>query len=104
MHVFFADFESSGLWSFQQNPSVRQVRNSSRSHTNTTQQLYKETGQFVCPKCLKSYQHFRTLTRHLKLECGKEPQFQCPFCPRRVTHNADLKKHIKRMHPLNYLA
>nr|CAD7258628.1 unnamed protein product [Timema shepardi] len=40
---------------------------------------------FFCPNCGKSYQHQRTLSRHLKLECGKEPQFHCPYCSHR--HN-----------------
>ncbi|KAK9882334.1 hypothetical protein WA026_020855 [Henosepilachna vigintioctopunctata] len=31
--------------------------------------------------CGKSYKNRPTLLRHLKLECGKEPQFHCEFCP-----------------------
>lgn len=95
---FFTEFLHSVSWSFQQNASFEQVHKTSSYYINTAQQYYKQTGQFGCPKCLKTYRHFRNLKRHLKLECGKEPQYQCPFCPRRTTHNADLKKHMKRMH------
>jgi hypothetical protein len=97
-HYFFTEFLRSGSWSFQQNASFEQVHNTSSCYISTAQHHYKESGHFGCPRCLKTYRHFRNLKRHLKLECGKEPQFQCPFCPRRITHNADLKKHIKRMH------
>nr|CAD7256011.1 unnamed protein product [Timema shepardi] len=33
-----------------------------------------------CEKCGKVYQWKQTLVRHMKLECGKDPQFHCPFC------------------------
>ena len=36
-----------------------------------------------CPNCNKHYSCKSALNRHLKLECGKEPQFKCPECTRR---------------------
>ncbi|EEB12463.1 zinc finger protein, putative [Pediculus humanus corporis] len=39
-----------------------------------------------------------SLIRHVKFECGKQPQFQCPHCPIRTTRNSTLKKHIGNRH------
>ncbi|RZB39183.1 hypothetical protein BDFB_000070 [Asbolus verrucosus] len=35
---------------------------------------------YQCPKCPNSYKHKRSLSKHLKWECGKDPQFQCSYC------------------------
>jgi hypothetical protein len=64
---------------------------------------YTDSGRFECPKCLKTYSYSRTLKRHVKFECGKEPQLQCPHCPKRTIHNANLKRHIMIMHSLRWL-
>ncbi|XP_049861389.1 longitudinals lacking protein-like isoform X1 [Schistocerca gregaria] len=37
--------------------------------------------KFPCPQCGKNYAWKTNMQRHLRLECGKEPQFQCPVCP-----------------------
>jgi len=39
--------------------------------------------RFRCCNCGKVYRWKNTLYRHLRLECGKEPQFHCPYCPYR---------------------
>ncbi|KAL1129432.1 hypothetical protein AAG570_013958 [Ranatra chinensis] len=44
--------------------------------------------RFICPQCGRRYRWKQTLSRHLRLECGKEPTFQCPHCP----HKAKRKK------------
>ncbi|CAH0547439.1 unnamed protein product [Brassicogethes aeneus] len=36
--------------------------------------------RYQCMKCLKNYKHKHILRRHLKFECGIEPQFQCSIC------------------------
>nr|CAD7396978.1 unnamed protein product [Timema poppensis] len=51
-----------------------------------------------CKKCGKVYQWKKNLVRHMRLECGKDPQFQCPYCSRRMIHSSNLKTHIKRAH------
>jgi len=66
-------------------------------------QRHTDSGRFECPKCFKTYSYSRTLKRHVKFECGKEPQLQCPHCPKRTIHNANLKRHIMIMHSLRWL-
>ncbi|XP_069702168.1 longitudinals lacking protein, isoforms H/M/V-like isoform X22 [Periplaneta americana] len=55
-------------------------------------------GAFKCPGCGKCYWYKKTMLRHLRLECGKEPQFQCPYCPHRAKQKNHLVKHIASRH------
>ncbi|KAK7573646.1 hypothetical protein V9T40_010837 [Parthenolecanium corni] len=48
-------------------------------------------GCYSCPRCHNSYRWKKNLTRHLKLECGKEPTLQCPLCPLRTKHKSSLR-------------
>lgn len=97
---FFPELPSSEFQPIQQNVT---------SHHPTVsctwtlkQRRYADSGRFECPKCLKTYSYFQTLKRHVKLECGKEPQLQCPHCPKRTIHYANLKRHIMIMHSLRW--
>jgi len=95
---FFPELSSSEFQPVQQNvtslqPTIICMRSlNRRRHT--------DSGRFECPKCMKTYSYSRTLKRHVKFECGKEPQLQCPHCPKRTIHNANLKRHIMIMHSL----
>ena len=97
---------SSGLWHNQyESRSEEPIYNTIPQEPtyyvpNIVQQSNSMGLIFPCHNCDKMYRHYGSLTRHLKLECGVEPQYPCPFCPRRVTRKSDLKKHIKRLHPL----
>jgi uncharacterized C2H2 Zn-finger protein len=53
---------------------------------------------FRCTQCGKVYMSKGSLTRHLKFECGKEPQFQCPHCPLRTKRKSSLLTHIYCKH------
>lgn len=53
---------------------------------------------FQCFNCGKWYQHRTTLKRHLKLECGKEPQFHCSLCPYKAKQKIHLSKHTAAKH------
>lgn len=53
---------------------------------------------YVCGICKKSYTYSRDLTRHLKLECQKEPQFSCSMCKKCYRHNHTLKNHMETAH------
>jgi uncharacterized Zn-finger protein len=55
-------------------------------------------NEFQCTQCGKVYLRKGTLTRHLKFECGKEPQFPCPYCPHRAKQKNHLVKHIASRH------
>jgi hypothetical protein len=54
--------------------------------------------RFVCCNCGKVYRWKNTLYRHLRLECGKEPQFHCPHCPYRAKRKGNLQKHVAIRH------
>nr|CAI5865337.1 unnamed protein product [Callosobruchus analis] len=45
--------------------------------------------------CNKIYHHKKTLSRHIRQECGIEPEFQCPHCPYRARRAYVLNSHIK---------
>ncbi|XP_069702157.1 longitudinals lacking protein, isoforms H/M/V-like isoform X12 [Periplaneta americana] len=51
-----------------------------------------------CSQCGKGYSNNGNLMRHLKFECGKEPQFQCPHCSLRTRHKSSLLSHMYCKH------
>ncbi|XP_021915086.1 longitudinals lacking protein, isoforms A/B/D/L isoform X25 [Zootermopsis nevadensis] len=53
---------------------------------------------FQCTTCGNIYKYRRSLLRHIRLECGKEPQFQCPGCPLRFKHKNHLMRHATTKH------
>jgi uncharacterized C2H2 Zn-finger protein len=53
---------------------------------------------FHCPNCSKMYHYKSSLARHVRLECGKEPQFQCPYCPHVTKHKSSLVMHMDARH------
>ncbi|XP_069702184.1 longitudinals lacking protein, isoforms H/M/V-like isoform X37 [Periplaneta americana] len=55
-------------------------------------------SSFVCATCGKWYGSRHTLRRHMRLECGKDPQFQCPLCPKKTKQKYNLILHIARSH------
>ncbi|KAG8259388.1 hypothetical protein J6590_014858 [Homalodisca vitripennis] len=54
---------------------------------------------FPCGNCGSQYNRKDNLQRHLRLECGKEPQNQCPHCPHRAKRRNNLRTHILFKHP-----
>jgi hypothetical protein len=57
-----------------------------------------ETERFACYKCGSTYKQKTHLTRHMKHECGLEPQFHCPRCPKRYKQKNTLRLHMYRHH------
>lgn len=59
-------------------------------------------GLQFCPNmCGRSYRgryRSKNIKRHLRYECGVQPQFQCEVCLKRFTHNSDRKKHLMMIH------
>jgi len=59
-------------------------------------------GMEFCPNmCGRSYRgryRSKNIKRHLRYECGVQPQFQCDVCLKRFTHNSDRKKHMVIIH------
>lgn len=54
--------------------------------------------KFPCPQCNRSYRHKCDLKRHLKFECGQQPNFLCVHCPRRFHQKTNLKRHVFTVH------
>ncbi|XP_046995855.1 zinc finger and BTB domain-containing protein 6-like isoform X1 [Schistocerca americana] len=59
------------------------------------------SGQLLagCPRCGRQYPSKRSLVRHVRYVCGKEPQLQCPYCPHRSKFASNLNQHILAIHP-----
>jgi uncharacterized C2H2 Zn-finger protein len=81
-------------------PSSKHVENHQRF---VSYDINSPTGSgtpniFHCPNCSKMYHYKSSLARHIRLECGKEPQFQCPYCPHVTKHKSSLVMHIDARH------
>lgn len=53
---------------------------------------------FQCGACGRGYMHKKTLLRHQRLECGKEPSLPCPYCPHRTKYRSSLLTHVTNRH------
>lgn len=78
-------------------PSMSVLQESSNPNSLSFQQL-SSMRPHVCNQCGRVYMWKSTLQRHMKFECGKEPNIHCPYCPYRTKRTDELKKHIKKMH------
>lgn len=58
---------------------------SSASHNNI----------FMCKQCGNSYARPHSLNRHIRFECGVEPQFECPICHKKSKHKHNLVLHMR---------
>ncbi|XP_054286033.1 longitudinals lacking protein, isoforms F/I/K/T-like isoform X5 [Macrosteles quadrilineatus] len=58
-------------------------------------------NQHVCENCGKRYRWKRTLQRHIRTECLKEPLHACPHCNFRTRQKGNLRVHLKRVHKDN---
>lgn len=55
-------------------------------------------GVYPCPRCQKIYSYKNNLMRHIRVECGKEPNRNCPYCTYKSKHKGDMIRHIKTRH------
>ncbi|XP_049779188.1 zinc finger transcription factor lin-29-like [Schistocerca cancellata] len=53
--------------------------------------------QYICSTCGKQYSIKASLQRHVRYECGVEPQFCCPYCSKRSHRKSNLSQHIRRI-------
>lgn len=52
-------------------------------------------GAYKCKQCTNSYARLHSLNRHLRFECGVEPQFECPVCKKKSKHKHNLVLHMR---------
>jgi len=53
---------------------------------------------YSCNRCQRIYTKKHSVLRHLRYECGVEPQFQCSICPQRFKHRSDQQRHERKIH------
>ncbi|XP_034938651.1 longitudinals lacking protein, isoforms A/B/D/L isoform X7 [Chelonus insularis] len=55
----------------------------------------KDSAGYYCPKCGNAYTRLHSLNRHIRFECGVEPQFECPTCHKKSKHKHNLMLHMR---------
>lgn len=53
---------------------------------------------FRCNVCGRVYRHRENLSRHQRLECGKEANLHCRHCQYKTKHKHDLVRHQRNRH------
>lgn len=56
----------------------------------------QDTEKYHCLACNRKYLRKKSLTRHLRYECGKQPLYLCPveLCSYKAFYRVVLEKHI----------
>lgn len=67
-------------------------------------ELDQDEPKFTCRACGRAYKHAATLSRHLRLECGREPQFPCPLCVYKAKRKGTLQSHMLFKHKISQLS
>ncbi|XP_014482700.1 PREDICTED: protein glass-like [Dinoponera quadriceps] len=62
---------------------------------STAGPIRDSTGWYSCPRCGNAYSRPHSLNRHIKFECGVEPQFECPICHKKSKHKHNLVLHMR---------
>lgn len=57
--------------------------------------LWSVPNIYECINCKKVYHHKKTLSRHIRQECGVEPVLSCPHCPYKARRAYVLASHVK---------
>lgn len=62
------------------------------------QKIDGDEVSYGCSQCGRTYKRKFLVARHLRYECGKEPQFACPHCPYKAKYKTSLKSHLLFKH------
>lgn len=83
----------------QQNNSIDPCTNESGQSTSVNNFLNIGSrdlmNNYSCPKCGNGYTRLHSLNRHIRFECGVEPQFECPMCHKKSKHKHNLMLHMR---------
>lgn len=93
-HIFRRGLNS--LHNLQETETVAHTFSTLR--TPAAKQNQPPNDEHQCTKCGKVYRWKKSLSLHLRVECGKEPQFQCPVCPYKAKQKGNLKSHMRVWH------
>jgi rubrerythrin len=95
-----ADCLLPGEWWLQQDASTLQdLLSVAEDELNGNQDMPGLAKKvWKCGRCGKLYNYKRSLTRHIKMECGQEPKHECPICMKMYTYKHVLKDHLQVVH------
>ncbi|XP_046829813.1 protein glass-like [Vespa crabro] len=54
-----------------------------------------DSSGYSCLRCGNAYTRPHSLNRHIRFECGVEPQFECPICHKKSKHKHNLLLHMR---------
>ncbi|KYQ50632.1 hypothetical protein ALC60_10271, partial [Trachymyrmex zeteki] len=54
--------------------------------------------KYPCTNCSSTFQHKRSLLKHVKYECGQSPRFKCPYCELISKKSSNILRHIRLKH------
>ncbi|KAG7205689.1 hypothetical protein KM043_007638 [Ampulex compressa] len=54
--------------------------------------------RFKCPKCGNGYKYLGDMKKHLRFQCGQEPNFECPYCHKRAKVSSNMYAHVRSVH------
>ncbi|KAI4484079.1 hypothetical protein M0804_007535 [Polistes exclamans] len=66
-----------------------------RTSNYQTYRLGRGQSSYKCPNCDRFYMRISCLKRHLRVECGQEPQYQCQICQGWFKYKHNLSAHMK---------
>lgn len=58
--------------------------------------------KWVCWQCGRRYANTYTLSRHVKIECGKSKNCHCSYCPAKFYYKQDMKRHCRQIHKVEW--
>ncbi|KAL0132465.1 hypothetical protein PUN28_000309 [Cardiocondyla obscurior] len=75
--------------------AVEEMQNALPLTEVNSNQVTAGNRDYYCPRCGNAYTRLHSLNRHIKFECGVEPQFECPICQKKSKHKHNLLLHMK---------
>nr|CAH7735868.1 unnamed protein product [Callosobruchus chinensis] len=86
------------------NNSVKIVKNGQHNviaftvHQFVNPHSFVESKPYKCSQCNRSYKHSSHLSRHIRNECGREPQHRCGQCLYATNRKDSLSRHVLLVH------
>ncbi|XP_029162027.1 zinc finger protein 628-like [Nylanderia fulva] len=74
---------------------TEKIQNSQPLTEVNSNQVTAGHRDYSCPRCGNAYTRPHSLNRHMRFECGVEPQFECPICHKKSKHKHNLVLHMR---------